>query len=31
VGKIIDKLVISEFDEPLNKWRATGKDINVFK
>jgi len=34
VEKIISKLVISEivlFDEPSNKWRATGGVVDVFK
>jgi len=34
VEKIIGKLAISEmvlFDEPSNKWRATGEVANVFK
>jgi len=34
VGKIIGKLAISGmvlFDEPSNKWRATGGVANIFK
>jgi len=33
-GEIMGKLVISEivlFDEPSNKWRATGGVVDVFK
>jgi len=34
VEKIMGKLAISEmvlFDEPSNKWRATGRVVDVFK